>query len=171
MAYALHQTTLQTPVGTIIVEGNDQMLTAVRILTREETLHDLSVTGNSKASSVTAIAARQISEYFAGIRKHFDVPLAPLASPRGAALRTGIVDIAYGHSLTYGALAKVLGSAPRAVGQACRRNPFPIIVPCHRVTSNSGPEFYSGGNGAVTKAWLMAFEHRLLPIEQRTRLL
>jgi methylated-DNA-[protein]-cysteine S-methyltransferase len=44
------------------------------------------------------------------------------------------------------------------VGQACRRNPFPIIIPCHRVTSTSGREFYSGGEGPRTKAWLIAFE-------------
>jgi methylated-DNA-[protein]-cysteine S-methyltransferase len=73
-------------------------------------------------------------------------------------LRAGIAGVPYGETLTYGALARLIDSAPRAVGQACKRNPFPIIIPCHRVTSASGPEHYSGGAGISTKAWLLDFE-------------
>jgi methylated-DNA-[protein]-cysteine S-methyltransferase len=167
MAYALHLATLQTPVGTIALEGDDDVLTAVRILGRD----DVPPAASASADSPATNAAQQLADYFAGTRQRFDVPLAPLNSPRGIALRQGIVDIAYGTTTTYGQLAQALHSAPRAIGQACRRNPFPIIVPCHRVTSSSGPEYYSGGNGAATKAWLIDFEHRTLPHAQRTRLL
>jgi methylated-DNA-[protein]-cysteine S-methyltransferase len=100
----------------------------------------------------------QIQDWFAGKRKDFDLPLAPLSTPRGEALRAGIAAIVYGETLTYGELAARIGSAARAVGQACRRNPFPIIIPCHRVTSAGPQEFYSGGEGPRTKAWLIAFE-------------
>ncbi|MEK6636616.1 MAG: methylated-DNA--[protein]-cysteine S-methyltransferase [Pseudomonadota bacterium] len=103
-------------------------------------------------------AAIQMQEWFAGKRKSFDLPLAPLSTPRGKALRAGIAAINYGETLTYGELATQIGSAARAVGQACRRNPFPIIIPCHRVTSAGAQEFYSGGEGPRTKAWLIAFE-------------
>lgn len=167
MAYALHIASLQTPVGTIVLEGDARALTAVRILTDVADATDSTAPPNSPAM----VAAQQLTEYFAGTRHSFDVPLTPLSSPRGEALRQGMADIPYGHSLTYGALAKLLDSAPRAVGQACRRNPFPIIVPCHRVSSSTGPEYYSGGNGAATKAWLIDFENRHLPAAQRTRLL
>jgi methylated-DNA-[protein]-cysteine S-methyltransferase len=57
------------------------------------------------------------------------------------------------------------------VGQACKSNPFPIIIPCHRVVSASGTEYYSGGNGPRTKTWLIDFEQDHLPPEKRTRLI
>jgi methylated-DNA-[protein]-cysteine S-methyltransferase len=167
MAYALHLATLQTPVGTIVLEGNRDALTAVRILGPDDRVPD----GGCPPDSPVTVATDQLREYFAGTRQHFDIPLAPLPSMRGMALRQGMIDIAYGTTTTYGMLAQALHSAPRAIGQACRRNPFPIIVPCHRVTSTSGPEYYSGGNGATTKAWLIDFEHRTLPPSERTRLL
>lgn len=167
MAYALHHATLQTPVGMILLEGDERALSAVHILSDGEATPAATAPSNSPVM----IAARQLLEYFAGTRQRFDVPLAPLASPRGEALRHGMAAIPYGHSMSYGALAKLLDSAPRAVGQACRRNPFPIIIPCHRVHSSAGPEYYSGGNGITTKAWLVDFEHRTLPAATRTRLL
>jgi O-6-methylguanine DNA methyltransferase len=94
----------------------------------------------------------------------------PVSSQRGEALRSGIAAVPYGETMTYGRLAEQLGSAPRAVGQACKRNPFPILIPCHRVTSTTGPEYYSGGAGASTKAWLLDFEQGHTPWK-RTRLL
>ena len=108
------------------------------------------------------MASAQLAEYFAGKRRDFDLPLQPARSDRGTALRLGIAAIGYGETASYGALAKALDSGPRAVGQACRRNPFPIVIPCHRVTSASGPEHYSGGDGVATKSWLLAFERRQL---------
>ena len=73
--------------------------------------------------------------------------------------------------MTYGELAANCGSVARAVGGACKSNPFPIIIPCHRVTSAAGPEYYSGGDGPRTKTWLLDFEYSNLPEPQRTRLL
>ena len=62
---------------------------------------------------------------------------------------------------TYGALAKAHDSGARAVGGACAHNPYPIVIPCHRVTSSGGArENYSAGDGPVTKAWLIAHEAR-----------
>jgi methylated-DNA-[protein]-cysteine S-methyltransferase len=116
-------------------------------------------------------AARQMRDWFAGKRRAFDLPLAPLASDEGARLRAGIAEIPYGETLTYGALGERVGSVARAVGQACKTNPFPIIIPCHRVTSSAGPEYYSGGDGPRTKTWLLDFEYAHLPAERRMRLI
>jgi methylated-DNA-[protein]-cysteine S-methyltransferase len=116
-------------------------------------------------------AARQVTAYFAGTLRTFDLPLSPSESPQGAVLRAAIASIPYGQTRTYGALAAASGSVARAVGQACKTNPFPIIIACHRVISSSGPEYYSGGDGLRTKTWLNDFEHDHLPPEERTRLL
>ena len=144
---------IATPIGLVELTADDRALIGVRINPAD------------KASShipahhrLLQTAAIQMEDWFASKRKSFDLPLVPLGTPRGEALRAGIAAIGYGQTLTYGELAAQIGSAPRAVGQACRRNPFPIIIPCHRVTSTSGQEFYSGGEGPRTKAWLIAFE-------------
>jgi methylated-DNA-[protein]-cysteine S-methyltransferase len=53
-----------------------------------------------------------------------------------------------------------VASAARAIGQACARNPLPIVVPCHRVVASNGLGPYSAGHGIATKAWLLAHESK-----------
>ncbi len=69
------------------------------------------------------------------------LPPPPLAAPCTAfqaRLRAALLAIPFGETVTYGALAERLGSAPRAVGQALGANPLPIIIPCHRVLARDG---------------------------------
>ena len=150
---------IKTPVGVIELVANPQYLTSLRIISEDV---DELITA---AHPVITAAAEQIYGYFARTYRGFTIPLEPLSSPRGTILRAGINGVGYGETLTYGALARRIGSAPRAVGQACKRNAFPIIIPCHRITTNNGAENYSGGNGPATKAWLLDFE------QGRTKLL
>ena len=142
-----------TPIGLIELSADANALTSVRIDPSDHRPCHVPA-GNP----LLKCAAEQINDWFAGKRQYFDLPLIALPTTRGEALRAGISSIGYGQTLTYGQLAVQIGSAPRAVGQACRRNPYPIIVPCHRVTSAGAQEFYSGGEGPRTKAWLIAFE-------------
>jgi methylated-DNA-[protein]-cysteine S-methyltransferase len=165
MPYAAATARIATPIGIVELVAEGSALTSCRILPQESAeMQDL---GNETLDQ----AITQMRDWFAGKRQDFDLPLLPLTSPRGEALRAGIVSVPYGQTLTYGGLAAQIGSAPRAVGQACKRNPFPIIVPCHRVTTAAGPENYSGGAGVVTKAWLLDFEQTNFPPDKRTRLL
>ena len=146
---------IESPVGPIRLTACDGELTDLTILP------GAALEADRSGDPLLAEAAIQLAAYFAGERRIFDLPLAPAASPRGEALRSGIKSIPYGETLSYGALANLLDSGPRAVGQACRRNPFPIIIPCHRVTSAKGaPEHYSGGHGVDTKLWLNRFEQQ-----------
>jgi len=69
-----------------------------------------------------------------------------------------------GDVLTYAEVARRIGSAPRAVGQACGANPFPLIVPCHRIVATGGGlgGFSRQGGGFLldVKRWLLAHERR-----------
>lgn len=162
MSYAPHLVTLQTPVGGIVIESDDTAVTAIRIsATLDEA--QLSPDAADKLASTPAMrAADQLRSYFAGELRHFDLPLAAASSVRGMVLRSGIAAIPFGETLTYGQLARALNSSARAIGGACSRNPFPIVVPCHRVTSSGGAgEHYSAGRGPETKSWLIAHEARL----------
>lgn len=165
MAGASATARIETPLGVIALFADDHALTGVRIMTKQrgEALAD--------RHPVLSDAARQMRAWFAGTLTSFDLPLTPPESREGTMLRAAIAAIPYGSTQTYGAVAAATGSIARAVGQACKANPFPIIIPCHRVTSASGPEYYSGGDGARTKGWLIDFEVTNLPPEKRTRLL
>ena len=153
MSYAPVSAKIATPIGMVEMVVENDLLVSVRII--PQTTTESVCEGNSTLDE----AIIQMREYFAGQRRNFDLPLKPLTSMRGNALRAGITSVGYGETLSYGGLAHKVDSGPRAIGQACRRNPFPIIVPCHRITSASGAaEHYSGGDGINTKAWLNAFE-------------
>ena len=156
---------LESPIGLITLRADDMHLLGVRIGRCGEPSHI--ATGHP----VLARAMEQLRDWFWGKRLGFELPLAPLGSIEGETLRAGIASIRYGETLTYGTLAAQTGSVARAVGQACKSNPFPIIIPCHRVVSTSGPEFYSGGDGPRTKTWLLDFEYANLPPHKRMRLL
>lgn len=163
MTYAPHHATLATPIGPVTISGDSHAVHGVRIGHQGEAV---TASVDAPAGSPVAEAAQQIEDYFTGVRQRFDLALVPLVSARGEALRHAIAAIPYGETMSYGALANSIDSAARAVGGACRRNPYPIIIPCHRVTSSNGaPEYYSGGDGPTTKAWLIAHERRHAAIE------
>lgn len=93
--------------------------------------------------------ARQLAEYFAGERTTFDLPLAPVGTQFQQRVWRELLDIGYGRTSTYGALALRLGltgHGARAVGLANGRNPIPIVIPCHRVVGANGTlTGYAGG--------------------------
>jgi methylated-DNA-[protein]-cysteine S-methyltransferase len=93
-------------------------------------------------------AARQLREYFAGVRTLFDVPLAPEGTPFQRDVWSAIGDVPYGQTISYAELARRCGrpSAVRAAGAATGRNPLTIVVPCHRIMGAGGAlTGYAGG--------------------------
>jgi methylated-DNA-[protein]-cysteine S-methyltransferase len=107
-------------------------------------------------------AAAQIERYFDCANAGFDLPLAALGTPFQQRVWAGISGIGLGTVLTYGQLAQRIGGVPRAVGQACGSNRFPIVIPCHRVVSASGIGGFAhhGGDGFFrdVKRWMLAHE-------------
>ncbi len=156
---------IDSAIGAIALTATADALTKVRILPRQSGGQD------ADDNPVLREALAQMRAFFAGHLTAFDLPLVTLDSEEGEKLRAGIAGIPYGATLTYGQLASEIGSVARAVGQACKTNPYPIIIPCHRVVSTAGPEYYSGGDGPRTKSWLLDFEYDHLPAEKRNRLL
>lgn len=107
-------------------------------------------------------AARQLADYFQGRRTVFELPMRPAGTAFQQRVWDLMTRIPSGETLTYGAMAQQLGSAPRAVGGACGRNPLPILIPCHRVVGGGGTSGgYSGFGGVETKAWLLGHERRM----------
>jgi methylated-DNA-[protein]-cysteine S-methyltransferase len=109
-------------------------------------------------------AVAQLNEYFAGERHDFDLPLNPVGSGRARRLWQLLADIPYGHTSTYGALARRLGDdvSPRAIGGFVGHNPLSIFIPCHRVVGSTGKlTGYAGG--LERKQYLLELE-KAIPV-------
>lgn len=104
-------------------------------------------------------AAAQLTDWYAGRRRDFTLPLAPTGTPFQRAVWVELARIGYGHTHTYGEVAAAIGrpAASRAVGAATGRNPLSVIVPCHRLVGRGGAlTGYAGG--LDRKRALLAFE-------------
>jgi methylated-DNA-[protein]-cysteine S-methyltransferase len=114
-------------------------------------------------------AIGQLREYFAGQRGDFDLPLdwPPMEPTTEAVLRT-LMTVRAGHTVTYAELAERSGTGvpARAIGSIMAANPWPLVIPCHRVVAADGLGGYSGGEPGreiETKRWLLENEGALPP--------
>ncbi len=143
---------IATPVGTMSISASQDALESISWL-------DSAEPDAATDHPLLKEAARQLDAYFARRLKAFDLPLAPRSTKRGNELRNAIIAIPYGEVASYGEVARRADSGPRAIGQACQRNPLPIVVPCHRVIAAGGKiGYYSGGKGISTKRQLLNHE-------------
>jgi len=142
---------ITSPVGRLVLEEERDALVAIHW-------------GGAPAGNggpLLAEAARQLDAYFAGKLTDFDLPLRPAGSEFERRVWAAMQDIPYGKTRCYGDLAAATGSAPRAVGRACGKNPIPIVIPCHRVLGKGWMGGYSGAGGLKTKGALLALEGAL----------
>ena len=107
-------------------------------------------------------AKEQLEEYFDRKRTKFSLPLDPPGTEFQNRVWKQMLKIPYGRTISYGELAANLETSSRPVGQACARNPIPIIIPCHRVVAGGGRlGGYSGDGGRETKRALLNLEATL----------
>lgn len=132
-----------SPIGPLELVERAEALAAIRFDA------DPARVRQGRGSSVLAAASRQVPEYFAGERREFDLALRPAGTPFQQQVWAALVEIPWGVTTTYGAVAARLGLPPgaaRAVGAANGANPLPVVVPCHRVVGADGTlTGYAGG--------------------------
>jgi methylated-DNA-[protein]-cysteine S-methyltransferase len=149
----MRYTISETPIGNLVLAADDAGLRHILFAA------DHIPPGWTLDPAFLAAARQQISEYFAGMRQVFDLPLAPAGTPFQQRVWRALVEIPYGRTASYGALAQRIGKpgAARAVGLANNRNPLPIVIPCHRVIGANGSLTGYGG-GLPVKEHLLALE-------------
>jgi methylated-DNA-[protein]-cysteine S-methyltransferase len=159
--------TVDTPVGPLLLAATAAGL--VRVAYQRED-HDAVLDSLASRISPRILRApqrldpiaRELDEYFAGTRRHFDVRLdLRLSGGFRRAVLSHLTQIDYGNTESYAEVARAAGSprAVRAVGSACATNPLPVVVPCHRVVRSDGsPGGYVGG--AEAKQTLLRLETR-----------
>jgi methylated-DNA-[protein]-cysteine S-methyltransferase len=149
---------LNTPVGEVTVAVDEVGVCAVHF-GRPAGGHRPETAGNELLDA----AVEQLSEYFAGLREHFDLSLTiPAGTPFDRAVWAHLATIPYAEMRTYGQVAAAVGEpdAARAVGVACGRNRLVIVLPCHRVVGADGTLVGFGG-GLHRKRQLLELEARV----------
>lgn len=113
-------------------------------------------------NKLTPLIRDELKAYFADPHHRFQLPLKPQGSAYQQKVWNALLVIPVGRTLSYGELAIKLQSSPRAVGQACKRNPLALFIPCHRVTGKNNLGGYMGNPQAVSyKESLLAHEASL----------
>jgi methylated-DNA-[protein]-cysteine S-methyltransferase len=160
---------LDSPVGQLLLTSDGVALTAV-FFDRHRSGDDHRPLAARRPDSrddghpVLGRTRRQLTEYFAGERRDFDLPLAPQGTPFQRRVWSALLDIPYGETASYGEVARrlaLLPGASRAVGLANGSNPISIIIPCHRVIGADGSLTGYGG-GLDRKRYLLDLERDLL---------
>ena len=148
---------LETPIGDLLLAGDGDALYLIGFpegAMRREPEDDWIFSEKPFAD-----AREQLTAYFAGERKSFDLNLKPGGTEFQMQVLDELQKIPYGTTTSYGDIAKRIGrpKAVRAVGAANGRNPIPIIIPCHRVIGSSG-DMTGFGGGIPTKEALLRLE-------------
>jgi methylated-DNA-[protein]-cysteine S-methyltransferase len=132
---------MDSPIGGLRLHADGDKLVAIDF--------DATVEGERVESDILDTAEKQLTEYFAGERTEFDLPLAAQGTEFQHRVWDELVKVPFGETASYGEISHRLGldrRGPRAVGTANGRNPIPIIVPCHRIIGADGTlTGYAGG--------------------------
>jgi methylated-DNA-[protein]-cysteine S-methyltransferase len=152
----------KSPLGILEIRASESALLTVKFLEEEV----VSAVGEINGSDLIDATIRQLTEYFEGNRKQFNLPLEFEGTEFQQKVWKELTKIPFGQTISYGKLAGALGSKQlvRAVGTANGRNPIGIIVPCHRVIGSQG-DLVGYAGGLWRKQWLLEHEgsQKLIP--------
>ena len=143
-----------TPVGKLCIGEEDGYITRV-------TWNHIPMEFVLEETELILCCKQQIDEFFAGERKAFDLPLAPMGTEFQKKVWAALEEIPYGETRTYGEIAAAVGNpkAARAVGMANNKNPIAIIIPCHRVVGANG-KLVGYAGGMERKMFLLELERK-----------
>lgn len=152
-----------SPLGQILLVANDQAVTGLHFVGEKYYPGVADDWQRRPSANMIQQAREQLSGYFAGTRKNFNLPVEPVGTKFQREVWRALQDIPYGTTQNYGALAKRIGqpTASRAVGAANGRNPISIMIPCHRVIGANG-DLTGYAGGMERKAALLRLEARAI---------
>lgn len=149
-----YDATLKTPFAVLGLVTEEDKLASITFL-------PLNFATRSPKTSLAKDCVAQLRAYLTDPHFSFDLPLKLAATPHRLKVWNSLRRIPMATTRTYGEVAKEIRSSPRAVGQACGANPFPIIIPCHRVLAAGGIGGFmhsvKGGPLSI-KGWLLKHE-------------
>lgn len=149
---------IESPIGILHLFANEEGLTGLFMNIHREKPLNLDDSLSTENPFIDQ-AEQELKEYFAGQRRDFSVPVKPHGTAFQVTVWQELLNIPFGHTISYGELAKRLGDPlkTRAVGTANGQNPISIIIPCHRVIGANG-HLTGYGGGIENKRWLLDHE-------------
>jgi methylated-DNA-[protein]-cysteine S-methyltransferase len=153
---------IESPLGPLLLAAEGSVLREILFVNGRHQAKPQPSWKNEDCASLRE-TAKQLHAYFAGKLEQFDLPLGPVGTEFQTKVWKELCEIPYGETISYGQLAKRIGSpyAARAVGLANGSNPIPIVIPCHRVIGSDG-KLTGYGGGLPIKEKLLALERRQL---------
>ena len=139
---ATYSAILASPLGPLGIQLDNNQLTKLVFLAE-----DSDILPTSQQSSTIKQIALELNRYFEHPQHIFSLPFSLKGSAFQQRVWQALSRIPSGSTLSYGVLAKQLQTGPRAIGQACRTNPIPIIIPCHRIVASNCLGGYAGAIG------------------------
>lgn len=148
MVYMEH---IKTPFGYLVATANNDTLISIALSGANKT--------GGPTNWVTNLACQQLGQYFGRERERFDLPILLRGTNYQQRVLGQLRKIEYGTTCSYSEVAQAVGSprSCRAVGLANARNPWPIVIPCHRVVAKNG-DLAGYALGREIKEWLISFE-------------
>lgn len=146
------------PIDRVVVTKNGEKLVGVDIVKAELDEKTVGIAGDKKPQVL-----QQLYDYMLVAHDSWSVMLAERGTPFQRKVWHYLQSIPLGETRTYGEIASALNSSPRAVGNACRANPFLLIVPCHRAVKATGLGGFAGqidGKAVEIKQWLLQHERQ-----------
>ena len=142
----------QSPIGAYLIGADDTNILAIDRIDETGTIIQ-------KETPLLRVAKQQLSEYFAGQRTVFDLPIKTAGTAFQQQVWQALKAIPYGETRSYKEIAAAIDNpkAVRAVGGANNKNPISIVIPCHRVIGSSG-QLVGYGGGLDAKVFLLALE-------------
>lgn len=156
---------INSPIGNLGIIFSADALLGIQFLA-DEKIFPVSVAASPVLNSIQESFCRniivQLRQYFANPHFKFTLPLKITGTTLQQLIWQKLTEIPTGETITYGALAKLCGTSARLVGNTCRRNPVPLVIPCHRVVASDGSlGGFAGARGGellAIKKWLLSHE-------------
>ncbi len=146
---------IKTPFAKMALMFESGVLVSVDLFSQEKLLPPVSKRAKQVCQQIQEYCSKQLPNL------EFDIELTVMGTPFQKKVWRALQQIPVGQVLTYGELAQKLKTSARAVGNACRANPIPLVIPCHRVVSKSGMGGFAGsrdGEPMKIKTWLLEHE-------------
>jgi len=154
-----------SPIGVLKITFTGEGIWSILFDVEEKPNYDCNHLNEDSIIKINKLIFEQLNDYFKGEREKFNIPYVINGTKFQIKVWKEIMKIPYGETRSYSDIAKKIGNkrAVRAVGNASKNNPLPIIIPCHRVVSKDGKlRAYNGG--IWRKKWLLENEYKMANI-------
>jgi len=157
----MYSAIFKSPIGNLAVICQGKKKSSIASIQYLPTKTSSKILSDPLEKKLVLALQKELDEYWQNPKHKFTIPLTPEGTPLQKRIWKALKQIPSGRTVTYGELALKIGTGARVIGNACRKNPILILIPCHRVVAKAG----LGGFGGDTSGKLIDNKKYLLKHE------